>query len=347
MAAITPIPTDATTTIKFDLAIVALIALLTASTRSSARTYFARTMPEWSKLKPEIQSRLAVECGVIPSRLLLFYLTLPLMLHGFDPIAAWTPDDTARSLLSCAILTGSYIVDLTVTRSDKGSTLHHCMGPALLVWIRASFSSFTPHDALLCRLLMQFVFFGATISGATTTTLVFLYQFRKTWFADSKTSSKGYLSFILLLPVLGMSTVVSTFYCTGYIHFWFPELTAHFSGCMYLLPLTWVLVECGMQWRWLLWFYTFEEWYRGNTTVEEGKERIDAVAAGAWWLPRWRFVAIKVLAAVWLGTVAAVVWRTGDLHRLARGAVEMWTGKDGGRDKFEIVNGSSVSHVEL
>ncbi|KAK3327463.1 hypothetical protein B0T19DRAFT_484568 [Cercophora scortea] len=230
------------TTVKFDLVVVCIAAAITAVVRHHGRRYFERTMPEWAKLKGEIQSRLAVEVAVIPSRIVLFCLTLPLMLRGFAPMESWTADDTARSLLSCAILTGAYIIDLSVTRNDKGSTLHHCMGPALLLWIRLSFSSFTSSDALLCRLLMQFVFFGATISGATTTSLIFLYQFRKSWFPSS--ASNAYLYFTLLMPVLVVSTAASTFYCSAYLHAWYGELHDYFGHWGYL-PLAWVVVECG------------------------------------------------------------------------------------------------------
>ncbi|KAK3365838.1 hypothetical protein B0T24DRAFT_597595 [Lasiosphaeria ovina] len=339
------------TTYKFDLAVVAIVAAITTVVRYNGRKYFERTMPEWSKLKEDIKSRLAVEVAVIPSRIVLFYLTLPIMIGGFSPMEEWTSQDTARSLLSCAILTGAYIVDLTVTRNDKGATLHHMMGPALLLWIRTSFSSFSPSDALLCRLLIQFVFFGATISGATTTTLVFLYQFRKTWFRSS--ASNAYLYFTLLLPVLALTTVASTFYCSIYLNVWYPELLAYFGAWGYL-PLGWVLLECGMQWKWLMWFYTFDEWYRATTADEtdvpkEAKERIADIANGAWWLPRWRFAAIKALVLVWLVTVAALVWRKGDVHfwvgKAASLALEAWGG-DG--VNLRVANGSGIdAHVEL
>ncbi|EGR44508.1 uncharacterized protein TRIREDRAFT_112114 [Trichoderma reesei QM6a] len=303
-----------------DLFIVSLVALITSVVRSYARLYFERAIPEWSKLDESVKSRLAVEVGVVPSRIVLFYLTLPLVLAGFSPMESWTADDTATSLTSCAILTGSYIIDLTVTRNDKASTLHHVMGPALLLWIRLCFSSFTSSDALLCRLLIQFVFFGATISGATTTALVFLYQFRKSWFRSS--TSNAYYCFTLLLPVLAFSTIASTFYCTIYLLVWFDEVFAYFGHWGYL-PLGWVLIECGMQWKWLMWFYKFDEWYRTTTydnpeESDELKKKMAGVATAAWWLPKWRFAAIRCLAAAWFATVLGVTWKTGDVQFLAR-----------------------------
>jgi hypothetical protein len=76
-----------------------------------------------------------------------------------------------------------------------------------------------------------------------------------------------------------------------------------------------------MQWKWILWFYTFEARYRSKfddkATEADGKSEAKAVAAGTWWLPSWRFTALKMLAAVWLMTVAALPWRHGDVHALA------------------------------
>ncbi|EHK21649.1 uncharacterized protein TRIVIDRAFT_52965 [Trichoderma virens Gv29-8] len=337
------------TTWVHDLAVVSVVGLITSIVRSSARTYFEQTISEWPKLDEAVKSRLAVEVGVIPSRIVLFYLTLPVMLNGFSPTESWTASDTANSLLSCAILTGSYIIDLTVTRNDKAATLHHMMGPALLLWIRLSFSSFTSSDALLCRLLIQFVFFGATISGATTTTLVFLYQFRKTWFRSS--ASNAYFYFTLLLPVLALSTIASTFYCTTYLLVWFEEVFAYFGHWGYL-PLGWVLVECGMQWKWLMWFYNFDEWYR-NTTYDDPKEsnetkqHMATVATAAWWLPKWRFAAIQLLAAAWFVTVLGAIWRTGDIQYLGRKmagiASNIWN--QGLEVRYDVLN--SQKHQDL
>ncbi|KAL7781924.1 hypothetical protein V8C43DRAFT_327644 [Trichoderma afarasin] len=339
----------ATTTWVYDLGVISVVGLITSVVRTSARKYFERSISEWSKLDEAVKSRLAVEVGVIPSRIVLFYLTLPVVLNGFSPLETWTASDTTNSLLSCAILTGAYIIDLTVTRNDKAATLHHIMGPALLLWIRLCFSSFTSSDALLCRLLIQFVFFGATISGATTTTLVFLYQFRKTWFRSS--TSNAYVFFTLLLPVLALSTIASTFYCTTYLLVWFDEVFAYFGHWGYL-PLGWVLVECGMQWKWLMWFYNFDEWYR-KTTYEDPKESNETkahmakVASTAWWLPRWRFVAIKLLAAMWFMTVLGVIWKSGDVQFLGRRvagiAADTWN--QGLKIRYDILD--VEKHVDL
>lgn len=254
--------------------------------------------------------------------------------------------------LGSSILTGAYIIDLTVTRNDKGSTLHHCMGPALLFWIRTCFSTFTSDDALLSRLLMQFVFFGATISGATTTTLVFLYQFRKTWFKSAELSN-AYFYFTLLLPVLTMSTIASTFWCTSYLHHWFDELFAYFGHWGYL-PLGWVLLECGMQWKWLLWFFNFEVWYRTGTLADkdlpaESKAKLEQTHARAWWLPAWRFWGINALIAAWGAMVMMVIWRSGDIQALGS-KINSWylQTRDPGLEVFLNKSGIQLEeHAEL
>lgn len=89
-----------------DLSIVSVVALITSIVRSNARRYFERIIPEWPKLDEAVKSRLAVEVGVIPSRVVLFGLTLPLVLTGFSPLESWTANDTARSLTSWCVESG-------------------------------------------------------------------------------------------------------------------------------------------------------------------------------------------------------------------------------------------------
>lgn len=90
----------ATTTWVYDLGVISVVGLITSVVRTSARKYFERSISEWSKLDEAVKSRLAVEVGVIPSRIVLFYLTLPVVLNGFSPLETWTASDTTNSLLS-------------------------------------------------------------------------------------------------------------------------------------------------------------------------------------------------------------------------------------------------------
>ena len=140
----------------------------------------------------------------------------------------------------------SHYCSVLVEQSSLIIHKDHCMGPALLIWTRTSFSTFTPADALLCRLLMSFVFIGGTVSGATTTALTFLFQLRRVWF-QSRTwgaSKNAYFYFTLLLPVLAFSTITGTFYATAYLNYWFDELVEYFGYWGYL-PLSALLLECG------------------------------------------------------------------------------------------------------
>lgn len=195
------------------------------------------------------------------------------------------------------------------------------MGPVLLLWIRISYSTFTPADALLCRLLMSFVFFGAVFSGSATSSLTFIYFFRKVWFkAEQKAdSNKAYIYFTAFLPVLALSTILGNFYVTLYLHAWFDELFDHFGHWGYL-PLFWVLLECSMQWRWLFWFLRREVQY-GHEFAQVGQgeqaDRSLLPTANIWWLPSWRFTVLKILTVTWYATVLGLIWRSGDINYAA------------------------------
>jgi hypothetical protein len=215
-----------------------------------------------------------------------------------------------------SVLTGAYIIDLTVTRNNKGATLHHIMGPALLFWIRLRYATFTPADALMCRLLISFVFFGAIFSGSTTTALLFVFHFRKVWFkkGHSTLSNQAYFYFSLLLPVLALSTICGNFYCTLYLHAWFDEVYDHFGRWGYF-PLAWVLLECTMQWRWAFWFFRCEVNYRQKFTEGE-KDLVDT--SRVWWLPTWRFAFLEVMMYTWYMMFFGVIWKGGDIQLIGR-----------------------------
>ncbi len=83
-----------------DLVVVVAMGVMTAVIRSSSRRYFEQKMPEWLNLKEDIRSRLSVEIAAIPTRVMLVYLTLPIILRGFSPISSWTVADTEASILA-------------------------------------------------------------------------------------------------------------------------------------------------------------------------------------------------------------------------------------------------------
>jgi len=83
-----------------DLLVVALMAAVTTTIRHQTRKYFDHNMPEYKKLNEDVKSRMAVEIAAVPTRIILVFLTLPIVLKGFQPVDAWTAADTHNSLLA-------------------------------------------------------------------------------------------------------------------------------------------------------------------------------------------------------------------------------------------------------
>jgi len=150
-------------------------------------------------------------------------------------------------------MTGAYLFDLSIHRDDILSIIHHCMGPALLLWIRTSFSSFDSSDALICRPLMMFVFFGAGLGGTASSIAVLLLRVGKKYMSTEKL----YQYFAPCLAVLTVSTVFSCYLNTAYLLHMHEGLYGHF-GIWYLGPVIWEGFECYLQWRWLLRFHDFD-----------------------------------------------------------------------------------------
>jgi uncharacterized membrane protein len=83
-----------------DLIVVATMAAVTTTIRHKTWQYFEHNMPDFQKLRHDVKSRMAVEIAVIPTRIILVFLTLPIVLRGFQPIDTWTAADTQSSLLA-------------------------------------------------------------------------------------------------------------------------------------------------------------------------------------------------------------------------------------------------------
>ena len=62
-------------------------------------------------------------------------------------------------------MAGAYLYDVMIGHMDVLATIHHVMAPGLIIWIRSSYATNTPSDALMNRLLATLVFFGAAIGG--------------------------------------------------------------------------------------------------------------------------------------------------------------------------------------
>lgn len=82
-----------------DAIVVIAVALMTAIIRSQLGPYFNKIVPDWSKLEDGVRSRICVEAAVIPARLMLTYLTFPIIFNGFSHMQTWTAQDTVSSLL--------------------------------------------------------------------------------------------------------------------------------------------------------------------------------------------------------------------------------------------------------
>lgn len=156
----------------------------------------------------------------------------------------------------------------------------------------------------MCRLLMSFVFFGAVLSGTSTTTLNFIYRFRNIWFAASRvdgssingtvtSAARGHFWFAAFVPILLVSTIIGTFYSTLYVHSFMAECKAYFGRWIFL-PWLWLLLECGMQWDWVRTFYGFESMYREDLNKEyaasnklHNKKELTPTIGRPWYVHIW------------------------------------------------------------
>jgi hypothetical protein len=90
----------AETSYTHDMVVVIAVALMTMTIQTHVPFYFERKLPGWKELKSDTRSRICVETAVIPSRIMLSYLTLPIILNGFTSMDAWTAKDTNSALLA-------------------------------------------------------------------------------------------------------------------------------------------------------------------------------------------------------------------------------------------------------
>src|SRR4051794_34441400 len=127
-------------------------------------------------------------------------------------------------------MAGCYFYDLTIERADFLSLIHHCMGPAMLLWIRHCFSSYTPTDATMSRLLASFIFFGAGIGGSLTTGMLVLMKLLKTQLR----ATSLYELVSILSWMLTINTFVSTMFGSLYMLWWTNDLYAYWGPYCFL-----------------------------------------------------------------------------------------------------------------
>ncbi|TFA99568.1 hypothetical protein CCMA1212_008634 [Trichoderma ghanense] len=237
-----------------DIHIVLLSFIATGLLYEYTHGYLDRKLPKWDCFPQTLRNRMCIEIACIPIRVGLVYFSLPSVISAFTPASNWTAVDTQRSLIACSLMTGAYLFDLMIYREDVFGVLHHCMGPALLLWTRLCFSSFTSADALVSRSLMMFIFFGAATGGVFASAGVFVLRVGK------KYLERGTLHryFALCVAGLTVTTVLSCYLNVLYfLHTW-DQAYAYF-GLAIPLPILWETFECYLQWRWLLRFYAIED----------------------------------------------------------------------------------------
>ncbi|KAL6872292.1 hypothetical protein HDV57DRAFT_511637 [Trichoderma longibrachiatum] len=254
-----------------DIHILLLSFIATGLLYEYTHAYLDRKLPKWDCLPKTLRNRMCIEIACIPVRIGLVYFSLPSVIWAFTPASNWTAVDTQRSLIACSMMTGAYLFDLMIYREDVFGVLHHCMGPALLLWTRLCFSSFTSADALVSRSLMMFIFFGAATGGVFASAGVFVLRVGK------KYLKRDILHRYFALCVAGLTatTVLSCYLNVLYfLHTW-DQAYAYF-GLALPLPIVWETFECYLQWRWLLRFYSIEDQLRrGDRRSKDYSDKSD------------------------------------------------------------------------
>lgn len=145
--------------------------------------------------------------------------------------------------------------DLSIERNDTLSLIHHFMGPALFLWVRLCYSSFSSADALMGRMLVSFVFFGTGVGGSVTTAMLVLIKlFKRQMGAAVLARAVTALSWALTI-----NTWLSTMYGCTYLLWSFQELHALWGDFAALVPLALCGFEFWLQWRWALRFQEISE----------------------------------------------------------------------------------------
>jgi len=202
----------------------------------------------------------------------------------------------------------------------------------LLLAIRLFASAFVPTDALICRSIMAFTFFGACLGGLATSLLTFCFHCRHVWAAHSPppslqlTSSsspsrpcssstspsalrKGYYIYTAIgLPLLTASTAVGHAYCAAYLHWWAAEGRVAYGVWSHMLVL-WALVDGLIEVKFLWWFHGYEGRYREKLGKAGDGEMQEMQEMEIWWVPKWRMDVLRVALAVWVAVMLALFGR--------------------------------------
>jgi hypothetical protein len=195
-------------------------------------------------------------------------------------------------------MAGSYCYDLTIERADILSLIHHCFGPAMLIWIRTCFSSYTSLDATMTRLLVSFVFFGAAMGGTLTTSILVILKLLRphlaVWTAHKSVAS--------LVWLLSFNTLIATSFGSAYMCYWETELVAYW-GYWCLIPMVLSAFEYYLQWRWAVKFQLIADKLGMQSAAEvasisEKKQEKSTILDTL----KNKYTLIKVVIACWLVT---------------------------------------------
>ncbi|KAL1638671.1 hypothetical protein SLS58_008703 [Diplodia intermedia] len=256
-------PSTLATTIAHDAAIAGAAYATTSLLYRASHRYLKSAVSHWDAVKPGVQNRMACEIALLPTRAILFLLCAPAIMSAFAAPEIWTHLDTYRMILASAIMGGSYMFDLTIERNDTLSLIHHFMGPALLLWVRCSYSAFASSDALMCRMLVSFVFFGAGVGGSVTTVMLVLMKLFKRQIPPLVLAR----AVVALSWMLTLNTWLSTMYGCTYLLWAFEELHGHWGDFAGLVPLALCGFEFWLQWRWALRFQGISEGLRAAAGI--------------------------------------------------------------------------------
>ena len=314
------------TTPLSDILIIGATATFTTFLCRQSRPYLARAVAGWDKLPTHVQDRLAMEVASVPARITLGIVILPVIWSGFAPLQEWRPSDTEACLMiwsvspissshsptaapiltlaSSAILTGTYAPNLLVSRS-RLSMLHYTMPLFLLLAIRIFASDLTPSDALICRIIMSFVFFGACLGGLATSLLTFCFHCRDVWALcpDRAALRQGYWMYTAIgLPILTIATAWGHWYCAAYMYWWIGDGRVVYGAWSHVL-VGWAVLDSLIEVRFLWWFHGYEGRFWGKVVKvcdgENGHE-VEKLRDGIWWVPKWRFRVMKAVVGAWV-----------------------------------------------
>lgn len=210
-------------------------------------------------------------------------------------------------ILYSSILAGAYLMDLTVPRSSRLSTLHYGMPLVLLIVLRNCASTGTPADALMGRFVMALLLFNGSVGGMATNGLTFCFHCREVWAtsASAEPLLQGYQAYSTFLSILSMTTMAGHYYCAIFMHWWFVEGHDRFGAWVYALYF-WALLDLLLEIKFLWWFQTYKSRYEAKVRQRSLRFAGDPVITDT---ARWRLMTLCGVSGTWLFVMLRLLWR--------------------------------------